>query len=195
LIMIKNFITILTLSFILFLSTLFAQNQKVLLLGECDKISTTKMLNYLDTRSKILLSIDNNIVISDDNISSYPIILICDNDYLKLNNREVSILGNHLKQGGLLILDNVISDYTFSIFLDKILPQSYTESISLDTLFSDNPFNINFDEVELDLEAIFINKKLSVLGIKKVSLINYWQEENEEFFKIGSSIIFYNLTR
>ena len=193
--MIKNFITILTLSFILFLSTLFAQNQKVLLLGECDKMSTTKMLNYLDTRSKILLSIDNNIVISDDNISSYPIILICDNDYLKLNNKEVSILGNHLKQGGLLILDNVISDYTFSIFLNKILPQSNTESLSLDTLFSDNPFNINLDEVELDLEAIFINKKLSVLGIKKASLINYWQEENEEFFKIGSSIIFYNLTR
>ena len=193
--MIKNFITMFTLSFILFLSTLFAQNQKVLLLGECDKISTTKMLNYLEARSKILLSIDNNIVISDDNISSYPIILICDNDYLKLNNKEVSILGNHLKQGGLLILDNVISDYTFSIFLDKILPQSNTESLSLDTLFSDNPFNINFDEVELDLEAIFINKKLSVLGIKKASLINYWQEENEEFFKIGSSIIFYNLTR
>ena len=193
--MIKNFITMFTLSFILFLSTLFAQNQKVLLLGECDKMSTTKMLNYLDTRSKILLSIDNNIVISDDNISSYPIILICDNDYLKLNNREVSILGNHLKQGGLLILDNVISDYTFSIFLDKILPQSNTESLSLDTLFSDNPFNINFDEVELDLEAIFINKKLSVLGIKKTSLINYWQEEHEEFLKIGSSIIFYNLTR
>ncbi|RCL91396.1 DUF4159 domain-containing protein [bacterium] len=193
--MIKNFITIFILSFILFLSTLFAQNQKVLLLGECDKMSTTKMLNYLDTRSKILLSIDNNIVISDDNISSYPIILICDNDYLKLNNREVSILGNHLKQGGLLILDNVISDYTFSIFLDKILPQSNTESLSLDTLFSDNPFNINLDEVELDLEAIFINKKLSILAIKKASLINYWQEENEEFFKIGSSIIFYNLTR
>lgn len=193
--MIKNFITMFTLSFILFLSTLFAQNQKVLLLGECDKMSTTKMLNYLEARSKILLSTDNNIVISDDNISSYPIILICDNDYLKLNNKEVSILGNHLKQGGLLILDNVISDYTFSIFLDKILPQSNTESLSLDTLFSDNPFNINFDEVELDLEAIFINKKLSVLGIKKTSLINYWQEENEEFFKIGSSIIFYNLTR
>ena len=193
--MIKNFITIFILSFILFLSTLFAQNQKVLLLGECDKMSTTKMLNYLEARSKILLSTDNNIVISDDNISSYPIILICDNDYLKLNNKEVSILGNHLKQGGLLILDNVISDYTFSIFLDKILPQSNTESLSLDTLFFDNPFNINLDEVELDLEAIFINKKLSVLGIKKVSLINYWQEENEEFFKIGSSIIFYNLTR
>ena len=193
--MIKNFITIFILSFILFLSTLFAQNQKVLLLGECDKISTSKMLNYLDTRSMISLSVDSNIVISDDNISSYPIILICDNDYLKINNREVSILGNHLKQGGLLILDNITSDYTFSIFLDKILPQSEKQSLSLDKLFLDNPFNINLGEIALNIEGIFINKKLSILAVKNTSLINYWQEEDEEFFKIGSSIIYYNLTR
>ena len=193
--MIKNFITIFILSFILFLSTLFAQNQKVLLLGECDKMSTTKMLNYLEARSKILLSTDNNIVISDDNISSYPIILICDNDYLKINNREVSILGNHLKQGGLLILDNITSDYTFSIFLDKILPQSEKQSLSLDKLFLDNPFNISLGEISLNIEGIFINNKLSILAFKNTSLINYWQEEDEEFFKIGSSIIYYNLTR
>ena len=193
--MIKNFITIFILSFILFLSTLFAQNQKVLLLGECDKMSTTKMLNYLDTRSMISLSVDSNIVISDDNISSYPIILICDNDYLKINNREVSILGNHLKQGGLLILDNITSDYTFSIFLDKILPQSKKQFLSLDKLFLDNPFNINLGEIALNIEGIFINKKLSILAVKNTSLINYWQEEDEEFFKIGSSIIYYNLTR
>jgi hypothetical protein len=47
----------------------------------------------------------------------------------------------------------------------------------------------------LELEGIFINKKLSILAIKNNSLINYWQEEDEEFFKVGSSIIFYNLTR
>ena len=193
--MIKNFITIFILSFILFLSTLFAQNQKVLLFGECDKTSTSKMLNYLNTRSMISLSIDNNIVISDENISSYPIILICDNDYLKLNNREVLILGNHLKQGGLLILDNITSDYTFSIFLDKILPQSEKQSLSLDKLFLDNPFNISLGEISLNIEGIFINNKLSILAFKNTSLINYWQEEDEEFFKIGSSIIYYNLTR
>tara|TARA_B100001173_G_scaffold95829_1_gene82925 strand:- start:328 stop:762 length:435 start_codon:yes stop_codon:yes gene_type:complete len=143
----------------------------------------------------ISLSIDNNIVISDENISSYPIILICDNDYLKLNNREVLILGNHLKQGGLLILDNITSDYTFSIFLDKILPQSEKQSLSLDKLFLDNPFNISLGEISLNIEGIFINNKLSILAFKNTSLINYWQEEDEEFFKIGSSIIYYNLTR
>jgi hypothetical protein len=164
-------------------------------MGECDKISTINMLNYLDRRANISLSVDNNITISSNNISSYPIILVCNNDYLKLNNDDVSLLQNHLKQGGLLILDNITSDYTFSIFLDKILPQSKKKSLSLDDLFIDNPFNINLGQTSLELEGIFINKKLSILAVKNTSLINYWQEKDEEFLKVGSSIIFYNLTR
>ena len=191
----KNFITILIVLIVFLQSALFAQNQKVLLIGECDKTSTLNMLNYLDRRANISLSVDNNIAISSSNISSYPIILVCNNDYLKLNNDDASLLQNHLKQGGLLILDNITSEYTFSIFLDKILPQSQMKSLSLDELFIDNPFNINLDEISLELEGIFINKKLSILAIKNNSLINYWQEEDEEFFKVGSSIIFYNLTR
>ena len=193
--MMKNFITIFMALIIFFQSALFAQNQKVLLMGECDKISTLNMLNYLDKRANISLSVDNNIAISSSNISSYPIILVCNNDYLKLNNDDASLLQNHLKQGGLLILDNITSDYTFSIFLNKILPQSKKKSLSLGELFIDNPFNINLDQTSLELEGIFINKKLSILAIKNTSLINYWQEEDEEFFKVGSSIIFYNLTR
>ena len=193
--MMKNFITIFMALIIFFQSALFAQNQKVLLMGECDKTSTINMLNYLDKRANISLSVDNNITISSENISSYPIILVCNNDYLKLNNDDVSLLQNHLKQGGLLIMDNITSDYTFSIFLDKILPQSKKRSLLLDELFIDNPFNINLDKINLDLEGIFINKKLSVLGFKKTSLMSYWEKEDEEFLKIGSSIIFYNLTR
>ena len=191
----KNFITIFILLIIFFHSALFAQNQKMLLIGECDNKSTLNMLNYLDKRANISLSVDNNIAISSSNISSYPIILVCNNDYLKLNNDDASLLQNHLRQGGLLILDNITSDYTFSIFLDKILPQSQKKSLSLGELFIDNPFNINLDQTSLELEGIFINKKLSILAIKNTSLINYWQEENEEFFKVGSSIIFYNLTK
>jgi hypothetical protein len=193
--MMKNFITIFIALIVFFQSALFAQNQKMLLIGECDKISTLNMLNYLDRRANISLSVDNNITLSSNNISSYPIIFVCNNDYLKLNNDDASLLQNHLKQGGLLILDNITSDYTFSIFLNKILPQSKKKSLSLDELFIDNPFNINLDEISLELEGIFINKKLSILAIKNNSLINYWQEEDEEFFKVGSSIIFYNLTR
>ena len=141
----KNFITIFIALIVFLQSALFAQNQKMLLIGECDKTSTLNMLNYLDKRANISLSVDNNITLSSNNISSYPIILVCNNDYLKLNNDDASLLQNHLKQGGLLILDNITSNYTFSIFLDKILPQSQKKSLSLGELFIDNPFNINPD--------------------------------------------------
>ena len=69
------------------------------------------------------------------------------------------------------------------------------QSLPLDIFFKQNLFNINLNEVNVNLEGIFINNKLALLGIKKTSLTNQWKEGDEEFFKIGSSIIFYNLTR
>jgi hypothetical protein len=57
----KKFITILGIITISFHSIIFAQNQKVLLLGECDKEATMNMLNYLNERSKIALTTENNI--------------------------------------------------------------------------------------------------------------------------------------
>ena len=57
----KKFITILGIIIISFHSMLFAQNQKILLLGKCDKEATTDMLNYLNKRAKIFLNAENNI--------------------------------------------------------------------------------------------------------------------------------------
>tara|TARA_X000000368_G_scaffold138342_1_gene108771 strand:+ start:1450 stop:2028 length:579 start_codon:yes stop_codon:yes gene_type:complete len=190
----KKFIIILGIIIVSFHSLLFAQNQKVLLMGECDGTGVENMLNYLDQSAKISLSIEKNIVISEKNISVYPIILICNNGYLKLTNDEVILLKNHLKQGGLLILDNITSDYTFSIFLKKILPEFSTKILSLEQFFSPNIFNIDLAKIDINLEGLFINNRLALLGIKKSSLIKKWIEEDEEFLKVGSSIIFYDLT-
>ncbi len=192
--MMKKFIIILGIIIVSFHSLLFAQNQKVLLMGECDGTGVENMLNYLDQSAKISLSIEKNIVISEKNISVYPIILICNNGYLKLTNDEVILLKNHLKQGGLLILDNITSDYTFSIFLKKILPEFSTKILSLEQFFSPNIFNIDLAKIDINLEGLFINNRLALLGIKKSSLIKKWIEEDEEFLKVGSSIIFYDLT-
>ena len=192
--MMKKFIIILGIIIVSFHSLLFAQNQKVLLMGECDGTGVENMLNYLDQSAKISLSIEKNIVISEKNISVYPIILICNNGYLKLTNDEVILLKNHLKQGGLLILDNITSDYTFSIFLKKILPEFSTKTLSLEQFFSPNILNIDLAKIDINLEGLFINNRLALLGIKKSSLIKKWIEEDEEFLKVGSSIIFYDLT-
>ena len=193
--MMKKFIIILGIIIVSFHSLLFAQNQKVLLMGECDGTGVENMLNYLDQSAKISLSIEKNVVISEKNISSYPIILICNNGYLKLTNDEVILLANHLKQGGLLILDNITSDYTFSIFLKKILPEFNTKTLSSEQFFSPNILNIDLSKIDINLEGLFINNRLALLGVKKSSLIKKWIEEDEEFLKVGSSIIFYDLTK
>ena len=193
--MMKKFIIILGIIIVSFHSLLFAQNQKVLLMGECDGTGVENMLNYLDQSAKISLSIEKNVFISEKNISAYPIILICNNGYLKLTNDEVILLANHLKQGGLLILDNITSDYTFSIFLKKILPEFSTKILSLEQFFSPNILNIDLAKIDINLEGLFINNRLALLGVKKSSLIKKWIEQDEEFLKVGSSIIFYDLTK
>jgi hypothetical protein len=193
--MMKKFIIILGIIIVSFHSLLFAQNQKVLLMGECDETGAENMLNYLDQSAKISLSIEKSVVISEKNISAYPIILICNNSYLKLTNDEVILLGNHLKQGGLLILDNITSDYTFSIFLKKILPEFNTKMLSPEQFFSPNILNIDLTKIDINLEGLFINDRLALLGVKKSSLIKKWINQNEEFLKVGSSIIFYDLTK
>ena len=193
--MMKKFIIILGIIIVSFHSLLFAQNQKVLLMGECDGTGVENMLNYLDQSAKISLSIEKNVFISEKNISAYPIILICNNGYLKLKNDEVILLANHLKQGGLLILDNITSDYTFSIFLKKILPEFNTKTLSSEQFFSPNILNIDLSKIDVNLEGLFINNRLALLGVKKSSLIKKWIEQDEEFLKVGSSIIFYDLTK
>ena len=193
--MMKKFIIILGIIIVSFHSLLFTQNQKVLLMGECDETGTENMLNYLDQSAKISLLIEKNIVISEENISAYPIILICNNGYLKLTNDEVILLASHLKQGGLLILDNLTSDYTFSIFLKKILPEFNKKMLPLEQFFSPNIFKIDLAKIDINLEGLFINDRLALLGVKKSSLIKKWIEEDEEFLKVGSSIIFYDLTQ
>ena len=193
--MMKKFIIILGIIIVSFHSLLFSQNQKVLLMGECDEVGSENMLNYLDQSVKISLSIEKNVVISEENISAYPIILICNNGYLKLTNDEVILLANHLKQGGLLILDNITSDYTFSIFLKKILPEFNTKILSSEQFFSPNILNIDLEKIDINLEGLFINDRLVLLGLKKSSLMKKWIEKDEDFLKVGSSIIFYNLTK
>lgn len=190
----KKILTIKILLLLSFQSVVFAQNQRVLLLGDCNDDSVSEMLKYTQQTAKIFFTTYKSRSISEQDISSYPIIIICNNDYLKLKNNELSILQNHLKQGGLLIMDNISSEYTFSIFLNNILPEFSKKSLTLSTLIPKNPYKINFDDIDIKFDAVFINNRLSVLAVKEISLLDKWIIQDEKFLKIGSSIIISNLT-
>jgi len=101
----------------------------------------------------------------------------------------------HLQRGGFLIIDNITSDYTYSLFLGKLLPGFETNNIQSDLVFNNLVFDLRFEESPFISESIIINDKIVLLGIKKFSLFNAWLEKDEKFLQLGTNIIFYYLTR
>jgi len=190
-----NNLIILILSIICSYSILYAQDQKVLLLGECNKSGTDKMLQYLQQNGQINLLSENNVNITKDNIVLYPIIFVCNNEYLQLNNKQISELAKHVKKGGLFIIDNITSDYTYSLFIEQLLPEFEKENIQVDNIFDNMVFDLAFEEIPFQSDAIFINNKIVLLSIKNFSLLDSWNNDNEEFLRLGVNIIFYYLTR
>ena len=193
--MLRNLITILLVSVICSHSKIYSQDQKILFIGNCETNSGEIMLEYLQNNTQINLSVETNIAISKDNIASYPIIFICNNQYLQLSNQQINSVRKHLKRGGFLIIDNITSDYTYSLFLRKLLPEFETNNIQPNLVFNNLIFDLTFDETPFIAEGIFINDKIVLLGIKKFSLLNAWLEKDEKFLQLGANIIFYYLTR
>ncbi|MBH26336.1 MAG: hypothetical protein CMG72_02045 [Candidatus Marinimicrobia bacterium] len=193
--MLRNLITILIVSVICFHSKIYSQDQKILLIGNCETSSVEIMLEYLQNNTQINLSVETNIAISEDNIASYPIIFICNNQYLQLSNQQINSVRKHLKRGGFFIIDNITSDYTYSLFLRKLLPEFETNNIQPNLVFNNLIFDLTFDETPFIAEGIFINDKIVLFGIKKFSLLNTWLEKDERFLQLGANIIFYYLTR
>jgi len=192
--MLKNLI-ILILSIICSYSILYAQDQKVLLLGECNKSGTDKMLEYLQQNGQINLLSENNINVTKDNIAWYPIIFVCNNEYLQLSTKQINEIAKHIKKGGLLIMDNITSDYTYSFFIEQLLPEFEKENIQVHNIFDNMVFDLSFEEIPFQSDAIFINNKIVLLSIKNFSLLDYWENNNEEFLRLGVNIVFYYLTR
>ena len=193
--MLRNLITILLVSIIYSHSKAYAQDQEILLIGNCETSSAEIMLEYLQNNTQIDLSVETNIAINKNNIASYPIIFICNNQYLQLSNQQIDIMRKHLQRGGFLIIDNITSDYTYSLFLGKLLPGFETNNIQPDLVFNNLVFDLIFDESPFISESIIINDKIVLLGIKKFSLLNAWLEKDEQFLQLGTNIIFYYLTR
>ena len=192
--MLRNLI-ILILSIICSYSILYAQEQKVLLVGECSKSGTDKMLQYLEKNGEINLLSENNVNITKNNISSYPIIFVCNNQYLQLSSNQINYIAKHIKKGGLFIVDNITSDYTYSLFIKQLLPEFEKENIQIDNMFDNMIFDLAFEDLAFESDAILINNKIVFLGIKNFSLLDAWNNDNEEFLRLGGNIIFYYLTR
>tara|TARA_B100000427_G_C15492736_1_gene588418 strand:- start:640 stop:1212 length:573 start_codon:yes stop_codon:yes gene_type:complete len=173
---------------IIFSSNAFikAQSDKILLKGECSIENVYQLTNLLSENSLIELDIS----IQTNDFLNFPIIILCSNEYLKLTEIQIAQLRKNLLNGSLLIVDNYKSDYTFSIFLKKLLPEYRSTESLFSEIFLVNPYNLNISDDDLKSKQIFIREKLRVIAFKNKILLNEEDNQSIEFIKSYATILF-----
>ena len=173
---------------LMFVNQLFAQSDKILLYGSCNFDEANKLSEYIKTTSNIDLTFEIN---NEDNLvfSKNTIIFLCGNSYLKLSETQIQELNKMILNGSLLLIDNYKSDYTLSIFLKKMLAEYPEKNNSLAEVLKNNPYKVNFEQLQFNTKQVYISEKLRVLALKEESIFE--SEINEDnILRLGSSIIF-----
>ena len=173
---------------LLLVNQLFAQSDKILLYGNCSIDGAKKLSEYLETTSNINLRFEIN---DEDNLvfSKYPIIFLCGNSYLKLSETYIQELNRMIMNGRLLLIDNYRSDYTLSIFLRKLLAEYPEKNYPISEVLKNNPYRINFEQLQFNTKQVYISEKLRVLAFKEESILEN-ELNNDNNLRLGSSIIF-----
>ncbi len=185
-------ITLLFISIMSF-TELHAQYDRILLSGNCNIEGSTILSNYMSETSKIIIGFENKTE-NDILFSKYPIIFLCGEVYLKLSEIEIQELKKAILNGSFLLIDNYKSDYTLSIFIKKLLPEYPEENNSIAQILESNPYRVNFDELQFDCKQVFIEENLRVLAMKEINILEGIISENDNYLKLGSSLIFNYLT-
>jgi len=167
---------------------LFAQSDKILLYGSCGTDEANKLSEYLKSTSNIHLAFEIN---DEANLvfSKYAIIFLCGNSYLKLSETHIQELNGMILNGSLLLIDNYKSDYTLSIFLKKLLAEYPEKNNSISKVLKNNPYRVNFEQLQFNAKQVYISKKLRVLALKDKSIFES-KLNNDNNLRLGSSVIF-----
>ena len=167
---------------------LFAQSDKILIYGSCSIDQAKKLSEYLKNTSNIDLEFEINDEV-DLVFSKYPIIFLCGNSYLKLSENHIRELNRMILNGSLLLINNYKSDYTLSIFLNKLLPEYPEKNYSISEVLKNNPYRVNFEQFQFNTKQVYISEKLRVLALKEESIFES-ELNNDNNLRLGSSIIF-----
>ncbi len=173
---------------LMLINQLFAQSDKILLYGSCNIDEANKLSEYLKNTSDIDLAFEIN---DDANLifSKHTIIFLCGDSYLKLSEAQIQELNKMILNGSLLLIDNYRSDYTLSIFIKKLLAEYPEKNISISEVLNNNPYRINFEQLQFNSKQVYISEKLRVLALKDKSIFESVLNEDNNL-RLGSSIIF-----
>tara|TARA_Y200000002_G_scaffold145257_1_gene120138 strand:- start:136 stop:714 length:579 start_codon:yes stop_codon:yes gene_type:complete len=186
--MIKKLNITVLLIILMLVSQLFAQSDKIFLYGSCNIDEVNKLSEYLKTTSNIDLAFEIN---DEANLvfSKYAIIFLCGDSYLKLSEAHIQELNKMILNGSLLLIDNYKSDYTLSIFLKKLLAEYPERNNSIAEILKNNPYKVNFEQLQFNTKQVYIGEKLRVLALKEESIFESKLNEHNNL-RLGSSIIF-----
>ena len=173
---------------LMLINQLFAQSDKILLYGSCNIDEANKLSEYLKNTSNIDLAFEKK---DEANLvfSNYAIIFLCGNSYLKLSDAQIQELNKMILNGSLLLIDNYRSDYTLSIFLKKLLAEYPEKNNSISEVLKNNPYRINFEQLQFNTKQVFISEKLRVLALKDESIFESVLNDDNNL-RLGSGIIF-----
>ena len=173
---------------LMLVNQLFAQSDKILLYGNCNIDEANKLSEYLKTTSNIDLAFEIN---DEANLvfSKYSMIFLCGDSYLKLSESQIQDLNRMILNGSLLLIDNYRSDYTLSIFLKKLLAEYPEKNNSISEVLKNNPYRVNFEQLQFNTKQVYISEKLRVLALKEESIFESELNEDNNL-RLGSSIIF-----
>ncbi|MDC3013346.1 hypothetical protein OA083_01155 [Candidatus Marinimicrobia bacterium] len=173
---------------LMLINQLFAQSDKILLHGSCNVDEANKLSEYLKNTSNIDLAFEKK---DEANLifSNYAIIFLCGNSYLKLSDAQIQELNKMILNGSLLLIDNYRSDYTLSIFLKKLLAEYPEKNNSISEVLKNNPYRINFEQLQFNTKQVFISEKLRVLALKDESIFESVLNDDNNL-RLGSGIIF-----
>ena len=173
---------------LMLINQLFAQSDKILLYGSCNIDEANKLSEYLKNTSDIDLAFEIN---NEANLvfSKYAIIFLCGDSYLKLSETQIQDLNRMILNGSFLLIDNYRSDYTLSIFLKKLIAEYPEKNISISEVLNNDPYRINFEQLQFNSKQVYISEKLRVLALKDESIFESVLNDDNNL-RLGSSIIF-----
>ena len=97
---------------------------------------------------------------------------------MKLSEPQIQDLNRMILNGSLLLIDNYRSDYTLSIFLKKLLAEYPERNISISEVLKNNPYRINFEQLQFNSKQVYISEKLRVLALKDGSIFENVNDDN-----------------
>ncbi|MBA3557486.1 MAG: DUF4159 domain-containing protein [Gemmatimonadaceae bacterium] len=176
----------------------------------------TRILSEVGTL-KPHLNASNILTLDDPELFKYPIAYLCEPGFWTLTEKEAKGLGDYLKKGGFLIVDDFVGNHwmNFAARMKEALPDARLVQLDASHAIFDSFFHIeslDFNHPNFGVKAEFWGifedndpkKRLMVIVNYNNDIGDYWEwsdtgfipiQISNEAYKLGVNYVIYGMTR